>query len=158
MIHEVRHLVFRSRERPARGGIIARGRKAPLTMLTATNTRLRLHPRRFDSSDSDPGFHFALFASSAHVGAKDPAEPVDFSRDVRAVLSDNCFRCHGPDAESREAGLRLDRRESAIAVRDDVAAIRPGDASASELIRRITSTDLDERMPPVSSNKTLEPD
>ena len=78
---------------------------------------------------------------------------VRYGRDIRPILSDRCFRCHGPDANQRAAGLRLDAREFAIAKRDGAAAIVPGDPSSSLLIERIKSHDLDERMPPPDSNK-----
>ncbi len=77
-----------------------------------------------------------------------PAEPVRFNRDVRPILSNSCYRCHGPDAGSRKAGLRLDVRDDAIARRDSGAAIVPGDAARSLLIQRVAHADLDERMPP----------
>src|SRR5687767_1642020 len=73
-------------------------------------------------------------------------QPVDFNRDIRPILSDRCFKCHGPDAATREAGLRLDRRESATGkLESDATAIVPSDVAASELARRIRATDADER-------------
>jgi hypothetical protein len=80
---------------------------------------------------------------------------VDFSRDVLPILSDNCFQCHGPDAKARKAGLRLDSEQGAL--RKANAVIAPGKSAASELIRRITSTDPDEKMPPPRSNHKLTP-
>ena len=71
------------------------------------------------------------------------SERVDFNWQVRPILSDNCFRCHGPDANSRQAGLRLDRKEAAYA-----QAITPGKPEESELIRRIASKDPAYHMPP----------
>src|SRR6187431_575141 len=76
------------------------------------------------------------------------AEDVQFNRDIRPILSENCFQCHGPDAKHREADLRLDQRESAVAPRDHGAAITPGNIAASELVKRILSTDEDVTMPP----------
>lgn len=76
-------------------------------------------------------------------------QDVDFNRDIRPLLSNNCFQCHGPDAETREAELRLDVEDEAKAY-----AIIPGDLD-SELLRRITSTDADEVMPPPDSGKQL---
>ncbi|MEY4182766.1 MAG: hypothetical protein RLZZ217_1392 [Planctomycetota bacterium] len=73
---------------------------------------------------------------------------IDFNRDVRPILAARCFTCHGPDAESRKAGLRLDDPHEAKAVRDGHAAIVSGDAQASQAWRRILSEDPDERMPP----------
>jgi len=96
----------------------------------------------------------ALFLLAADVANSEPA-PVDFNRDIRPLLSNNCFHCHGPDAEDREANLRLDLENQAKADRGGYAAIVPGDADASELVRRITSEDEFERMPPPDSGKQL---
>jgi len=74
--------------------------------------------------------------------------PVDFNRDVRPILAARCFNCHGPDAEGRKAGLRLDDPHEAKASRDGHAAIVAGDPDASEVWRRLLSEDPDERMPP----------
>ena len=82
---------------------------------------------------------------------------IDFARDVRPILSDNCFLCHGPAEDSREADLRLDDRESATMDRGDYAAIVPGDVASSELIQRITSAESHEAMPPPDSGKSLTP-
>jgi len=73
---------------------------------------------------------------------------IDFNRDVRPILAARCFTCHGPDAESRKAGLRLDDPHQAKAARDGHAAIVAGDPGASEVWRRLLSDDPDERMPP----------
>lgn len=84
------------------------------------------------------------------------AEEIDYSRDVRPILSSNCFRCHGPDGGSREAGLRLDSRADALKAGDSgKAAVVPGKPDASELVRRIESREHDEIMPPPSSKKSL---
>lgn len=84
---------------------------------------------------------------------------VDFSRDVLPVLSDNCFQCHGPDEANRESGLRLDQEDGVYAELDSGEyAIVPGDASSSALVRRISATDPDLKMPPVDSGKTLSED
>jgi hypothetical protein len=80
---------------------------------------------------------------------------IDFNRDVRPILAANCFACHGPDEDSRQAELRLDRRAEATADLGGRAAIVPGKAAESELVRRITSDDPDLRMPPATANKTL---
>jgi hypothetical protein len=77
---------------------------------------------------------------------------LSFNRDVRPILSDKCFFCHGPEEEHRGAGLRLDQAESAYAV-----AIEPGDPEASELIARITSDDEYVVMPPPDSGKSITP-
>ena len=79
------------------------------------------------------------------------AETVEFNRDIRSILSNRCFNCHGPDSVTREAGLRLDRRESATGEADSgERAIVPGDMEQSELLRRVVATD-DTRMPPEGS-------
>jgi hypothetical protein len=83
------------------------------------------------------------------------AEEIDFNRQIRPLLSKNCFACHGRDAKKREAKLRLDTLAGAIAKRDDGPAIVPGKSSASGLIARINSDDPDEKMPPTDSGKTL---
>ena len=75
----------------------------------------------------------------------------DFNRDVRPILADHCFACHGPDDKARKADLRLDRRDDALAVID---LKKP---AASELVKRITSTEKGERMPPEKGGKPLTP-
>jgi len=100
----------------------------------------------------------ALCCGVAMIACATPAaavELVDFSREIRPILSRNCFVCHGPDAKKHAAGLRLDVRESAVAPRGDRQAIFPGDPKRSELVRRVSSDDDDERMPPPSTDKRL---
>jgi hypothetical protein len=80
-------------------------------------------------------------------------EKVRFNRDVRPILSGNCFYCHGPDPKHREADLRLDQRETATADLGGYAAIVPGKPDESALIKRVSSTDPDEQMPPPASKK-----
>jgi hypothetical protein len=77
------------------------------------------------------------------------AEAIVFSRDVLPILSENCLRCHGPDDKARKAKLRLDTREGVLGV------VVAGKSDASELIRRITSEDKEEVMPPASTRRTL---
>ena len=86
------------------------------------------------------------------------ADELSYTRDIRPILSANCFACHGPDEQARQAELRLDTRAGATADLGGHQAIVPGDAAASELIRRITSDDPDTRMPPAESNKHLQPE
>lgn len=83
------------------------------------------------------------------------AADVDFNRDVRPILSNKCFHCHGPDESTREADLRLDLEESAKADRDGTIAVKAGDSANSELIHRILSTDESDVMPPHETNKPL---
>ncbi len=85
------------------------------------------------------------------------AERVQFSRDIRPILADVCYQCHGPDKKNREADLRLDVRESVFAERDGHRAVVPGDTGNSELLRRITSSDTDDRMPPRDAQRKLTP-
>ena len=83
------------------------------------------------------------------------AEPVSFSRDIRPILSDKCFHCHGPDEKHRKAKLRLDVKEQALGKRDDLWAFKAGSLEDSEAWHLINSSDPDERMPPPKSHKTL---
>ncbi|MFO0889459.1 MAG: DUF1553 domain-containing protein [Isosphaeraceae bacterium] len=85
----------------------------------------------------------------AHAGGE--AARVEFNRDVRPILSDNCFLCHGPDKNRRKADLRLDIRADAL----KAEAIVPGKPDESVLVERILSDDVDEQMPPPKSNKKL---
>ena len=80
-------------------------------------------------------------------------EAIDFDRQIRPILANTCFTCHGPDEARREADLRLDREDDAKA-----AVIVPGHPDESELIRRITSEDEFERMPPVDAKQQLTPE
>ncbi len=92
---------------------------------------------------------FAL-AASAH------AEPVRFNRDIRPIMSDTCFHCHGFDAKTREAGLRLDLRAEALKKAESgEIPIVPGRPDESEIIRRIFAEDKDDLMPPVKAHKEL---
>ena len=80
---------------------------------------------------------------------------VDFQREVRPILSENCFACHGPDEAARKANLRLDLYESALAARRNGAPIVPGKPDDSLLYKRITDENSTRRMPPLSTHKTL---
>ncbi len=91
-----------------------------------------------------------LLWSARAVGA------IDYNRDVRPVLADKCFACHGGDAKSLKGGLRLDVRERAVAAaRSGKVAVVPGRAEESELVRRMESGDPEEQMPPPDSHKSL---
>ncbi|MEI2723045.1 MAG: c-type cytochrome domain-containing protein [Verrucomicrobiota bacterium] len=79
------------------------------------------------------------------------AEPISYNRDVRPILSDSCFHCHGPDQKTRKGKFRLDVREDAVAK----GAIVPGKPEASEFITRIFTENPEEVMPPAESHKTL---
>ncbi|MDP6929532.1 MAG: DUF1549 domain-containing protein, partial [Planctomycetota bacterium] len=82
-----------------------------------------------------------------------PAQDIEFNRDIRPILSEHCYPCHGPDAKTRKAKLRLDLAENALAKRKGTPAITPYRPDRSELIARITHPDPDERMPPRKRHK-----
>jgi len=86
-----------------------------------------------------------------HGANETPERSVDFQQDVRPILSDHCFACHGPDSNHRKADLRLDDRQVSV----DTGAIAPGQPEESELMRRILSEDPDDVMPPPDANKKL---
>src|SRR5438874_4127047 len=92
----------------------------------------------------------ALAAGLALTPGVGGGDKLEYNRDIRPILAENCFACHGPDSASRKAGLRLDKREAAI----DAGAIAPGKPKESELVRRIHAADKD-HMPPVVTKKTL---
>jgi hypothetical protein len=83
--------------------------------------------------------------------------PLRFNRDIRPILSNNCFKCHGPDEKKRKGGLRLDSFEGATAARKKRAAVVPGKPADSELVARIHTGDEDDQMPPPDSGKSLTP-
>jgi hypothetical protein len=91
----------------------------------------------------------ALLAGGA--AKADGPEKLEYNRDIRPILAENCFACHGPDSASRKAELRLDRREAAV----ELGAIAPGDPDSSELVFRVTEADPMVVMPPPSTKKTL---
>ncbi|MCA9145593.1 MAG: DUF1549 domain-containing protein, partial [Planctomycetales bacterium] len=95
------------------------------------------------------GLLFCLAARQAN-GAE-PVASLTYNRDIRPILADNCFRCHGADSASRKADLRLDQRTATI----DSGAITPGQPEESELLRRILSDDPDEVMPPPETRQVL---
>ena len=82
------------------------------------------------------------------------SEPIDFNRDIRPILAEKCFHCHGPDKAERQADLRLDQREAV----EESGTIVPGAPEESLLIERIMATDPDERMPPPEAKLSLTPE
>jgi hypothetical protein len=87
-----------------------------------------------------------------------PGGQIDFNRDIRPILADKCFACHGPDAAPKKIKLRLDSESAATAdLGRGRRAIVPGDTRRSELVRRITASDESERMPPAYSRHKLSP-
>ncbi len=105
------------------------------------------------------GLLFALLSPlkpDAALADAPAADRVDFNRDIRPILSDKCFRCHGPDDEARQAGLRLDLKQRALSkLESGAVAVVPGDADESELFQRVSSTDPDVKMPPPASKKKI---
>lgn len=97
---------------------------------------------------------WVFWVSLTPAGAAE-AKPLDFNRDIRPILSEHCFACHGFDEKARQGELRLDVAESALAPRDGKPALAPGKPEASELWKRITSGDDDLRMPPPKANLDL---
>ncbi|MBC7369460.1 MAG: DUF1553 domain-containing protein [Undibacterium sp.] len=91
------------------------------------------------------------------ASAAEPS-PLQFNRDIRPILSENCFYCHGQDATHREAKLRLDDRDNTIVERDGRFVIAPGKPEESELIFRLLSKDEEEQMPPPTTNKHVTPE
>ena len=84
-------------------------------------------------------------------------EKIDFGRDIRPILSDKCYACHGPDAQKREGGFRLDKKADAFGETDSGnIPIVPGMPEQSELLRRILALD-DDKMPPLEADKQLKP-
>ncbi|MCH2212421.1 MAG: PSD1 and planctomycete cytochrome C domain-containing protein [Fuerstiella sp.] len=97
-----------------------------------------------------------LILSPAGTSAEVTHSGVDFSRDILPLLSDNCFKCHGPDEANRQAELRLDKHESAVtALASGLTAVVPGNSGDSELFVRVSSDDPDLKMPPPDSGKKL---
>ena len=94
-----------------------------------------------------------LYLGVAGGGLVSGADEIRFDRDIRPILSDRCFHCHGPDQKKRKAKLRLDQQEAAFAEREGAAPIRPGDLKNSLLWQRVTHEDVEERMPPSDSGK-----
>jgi len=99
----------------------------------------------------------ACLVSAVIVASVQGATKLDFNRDIRPILSDNCFACHGFDAKKRKADLRLDVPEVALKAIDGVFPIKPGDPEVSSIIQRILSKDEDEVMPPPESHKKITP-
>ncbi len=106
-----------------------------------------------------PPFYLpCLLLLASVLPAKGAPRMIEFNRDVRPILSENCFACHGFDAKKREAELRLDTPEGAYALHDGVPAIKPGAPAESEALRRILTQDPDDVMPPRKSHKKITPE
>jgi hypothetical protein len=100
----------------------------------------------------------SLAALCLRTGSAQAAQTVDFARDVRPVLSDRCFLCHGPDAETRKAGLRLDTVEGLFKPLAGDVPVVPGKPLQSTLYQRLIAHDPDDRMPPADSRKQVSSD
>ena len=95
-----------------------------------------------------------VFALLLTMAMQTPAaERLSFDRDIRPILSDKCYACHGPDPAQRQAELRLDTKEGAFSAPSGYPIIVPGEPENSELVARITHADVEQRMPPQSSNR-----
>ncbi len=112
--------------------------------------RLDAHPALF------PGVLLAFFGSVL-TAAEPKNSAIRFNPDIRPILAENCFSCHGPDGLGRKAGLRLDREAEATAERKGAAAVVKGDPARSLLVQRIKSGDPKKLMPPPHTKKTLKP-
>ncbi len=99
--------------------------------------------------------HLLIVLLAACSSSLTTAATIDYNRDIRPILSENCFSCHGFDEKGRKAKLRLDVVEDAYADKDGVIAIKPGDLKSSEAWSRIISDDEDELMPPPKTHLKL---
>src|SRR5690349_2024840 len=100
-------------------------------------------------------FLFTIMLTASLSAAAETSRPVSFNRDIRPIMSDTCFRCHGPDKSSRMAGMRLDIREEALKpTHSNRFPIVPGDPDKSEIIERIFATN-EKIMPPKFAHREL---
>ncbi len=115
-------------------------------------------PASFSKPLKAPSHLWALLLIQAAACQFALAAAPGFNAEIRPILSEFCFECHGPDAQQRKSGLRLDTHEGAVADLGHGAAVVPGQPSASLLLERVTSQDPDEVMPPPSSGKQVSPE
>ncbi|UUO05521.1 PSD1 and planctomycete cytochrome C domain-containing protein [Blastopirellula sp. J2-11] len=114
--------------------------------------------RLFSANSPCSWMILGVMISLSWIHSSRAEEEVDFGADIRPLLSNNCYACHGPDEEHRSGGFRLDLEGSAYGEADSGEhPIVPGDVDASEIMARILSTDPDVQMPPPDSNKSLKP-
>ena len=104
----------------------------------------------------------AILASGILAGALTAADgpvpaQIEFNRDVRPILSENCFFCHGPDKNKRQADLRLDTPDGLFGTAGHPGVVKPKHPDQSEFMTRLTTPDPEQRMPPVDSGKNLTP-
>src|SRR5262249_6574565 len=126
----------------------------PPTATAPMPPRKKVDPSRGIAEMNDPlrrilpAFTFlALLAPSAHASADRPT----YNRDIRPILAENCFACHGPDKAARKADLRLDIRDEAV----KAGVIVPGKPSESSFIERVLTSDVKQLMPPKKTHKKL---
>src|SRR6266404_923079 len=99
---------------------------------------------------------FGFVQNKAAEGLQRGTAKADFNREIRPILTENCYKCHGPDDGGRKAKLRFDLREAALKpAKSGKIAIVPGAPEKSEMIARVTTTDDDDRMPPLKTGKKL---
>src|SRR5690349_12813661 len=116
----------------------------------APRGRMVSHPMKRCQSALVPAL--ALFSGASSFAA------VSFNRDIRPIMADTCFRCHGPDKNSRMAGMRLDIRDEALKpTKSGVTPIVPGDPEHSAIVQRVFATNAARIMPPAAAHKELTP-
>src|SRR5450631_834296 len=101
-----------------------------------------------------------LFLAGPRLSPADPADPEDavrFNRDIRPIIANACFQCHGPDPGGRKAKLRLDREEGFFGAREGGPTVIKGKPDESPLYKRITTKDPEEVMPPPKAHRVLKP-
>src|SRR5262245_57788344 len=98
---------------------------------------------------------FVVLIGKLVIAQTTQTKPVDFNRDIRPILSDTCFTCHGPDEQNQQAGLRLDTKEGAFADRGGYRIIIPGKAAESRLFQRVSAKEESLRMPPPTADRKL---
>src|SRR6266853_2793995 len=141
--------------RPYRVAALIRSRKRCITPTVRVHSGQRLRILIFTRTCLWPWPVLVMLLGLASGRGAVSSSQVDFSRDVLTILSDNCYECHGPDETARKAKLRFDTKEGAFRVKDGKTVIVPGKSAESELVRRVTSSDPEEVMPPRKSNRNL---
>ena len=106
-----------------------------------------------------PAVALLIWALAGSTDAVRANEPLDFQQDIRPILSEHCFQCHGPDEGARQGELRLDLRDAAMSERSSgESALVPGNAEASQLLRRVATNDPEQVMPPLAQKNPLNPE